>query len=207
MRVAVCDDHSMFADALADALRRLGHVVVGTAVTLAEVVDLVARERPEICLLDLWFDGLVSLDVAGRLRDEHPEVRVVLLTADLAAEAAAALDSGVVQAVVGKHWSLALIDHTLARVAAGGQVHRLVPVQARDREPAAPHLTGREQEVLSLLATGASTTEMRQRLEVSEHTIRTHVRSVLSKLGVHSRVEALRVAHDRGLVQTGTASW
>jgi two-component system, NarL family, nitrate/nitrite response regulator NarL len=205
MRVAVCDDHAMFADALADALRRLGHVVVGTADTLDEVVDLVARELPEICLLDLWFDGLPSLGAAGRIRVEHPEVRVVLLTADPAPEAVAALDAGVIQAIVGKHWSLALVVQTLARVAAGRHVRRLVPLRAEGAEPVAPHLTAREQEVLALLATGASTTEMREHLDVSEHTVRTHVRSLMSKLGVHSRVEALRVAHDRGLVQTRTA--
>lgn len=202
MRVAVCDDHALFADALADALQRLGHVVVGTAVTLDDVVDLVARERPEICLLDLWFEGLPSLVVAHRLREEHPEVHVVLLTADSAPEAVAALEAGVIQAIVGKHWSLALVDQTLARVAAGHQVRRLVPVRAEGKKPVAPHLTTREREVLALLATGASTIEMRRRLDVSEHTVRTHVRSLLSKLGVHSRVEALRVAHDHGLVQT-----
>jgi len=207
MRIAVCDDHVMFADALADALQRLGHVVVGTAVTLDQVADLVTRERPEICVLDLWFDGRPSLSVACRLREEQPEVRVVLLTADSAPEAGAALDCGVIQAIVGKHWSLALIDQTLARVAAGRHVRRLVPLRAEGTEPVPAPLTGREQEVLALLATGASTTEMRQRLEVSEHTVRTHVRSLLSKLGVHSRIEALRVAHDRGLVQTGTALW
>jgi DNA-binding NarL/FixJ family response regulator len=93
----------------------------------------------------------------------------------------------------------------LARVAAGRHVHRLVPLRAEGAEPVAPYLTAREREVLALLATGASTTEMRERLDVSEHTVRTHVRSVLSKLGAHSRVEALRVAHDRGLVQTRAA--
>ena len=249
MRVAVCDDHALFADALADALQRLGHVVVGTAGTLDEVVDLVARERPEICLLDLWFDGLPSLDVARGLREEHPETRIVLLTVgvehaapvrtgehpkatvldrrvvegdpdrgelaivavvllaacDGGREAVLALEEDVIQAIVGKHWSLALVVQTLARVAAGRHVRRLVPLRAEGRQPVTPHLTAREREVLALLATGASTAQIRQHLDISEHTVRTHVRSLLSKLGVHSRVEALRVAHDRGLVQTGTA--
>ena len=200
MRIAVCDDHLIFADALAGALHRRGHVVVGTAVTLDEVIDLVGRERPEICLLDLWFDGLTSLGVARRLREEHPEVRVVLLTADPGPEATSALDGGVIQAIVGKHWGLALVEQTLARVAAGRQVSRPVPLRAESKGLVAPPLTGREREVLVLLANGASTIEMRERLDVSEHTVRTHVRSVLSKLGAHSRVEALRVAHDRALV-------
>ncbi len=111
----------------------------------------------------------------------------------------------VIQAIVGKHWSLALVVQTLARVAAGRHVRRLVPLRAEGKQPVTPHLTAREREVLALLATGASTTQIRQHLDISEHTVRTHVRSLLSKLGVHSRVEALRVAHDRGLVQTGTA--
>ncbi len=205
MRLVVCDDHEMFVDAFAVALGRLGHDVVGTTTRLAEVPDLVRRTEPTLCLLDLWFDGVASLDVARRLRTDHRTLRTVLLTADAATEAVAALDDGVIDAIAGKDWTITLIDQTLARVEAGRPVRRLVGVRQRGADATAPRLTLRERQVLELLASGASTVEIRRALGVSDHTVRSHVRSVLSKLGAHSRVEALRVARDHDLLPSAGA--
>lgn len=201
MRVMVCDDHAMFLEALADALTRLGHEVVATTTDLDEVAALVGRSRPDAVLIDLWFDDRPSLPVARRLAAGHPEARLVLLTADVSPEALAALDEGVVQAVAHKSWGLALIDQTLTRVASGSPVRRLLAMPSTGTRAEGPRLTGRELQVLRLMSGGASTTEMRLRLGVSEHTVRSHVRSLLAKLGVHTRVEAVRRAHDHGLVR------
>lgn len=201
MRLAVCDDHAMFLDALADALTRLGHDVVATTTQLTEVAGLVERTSPDICLLDVWFEDTSSLDVARGLREHRPGTRVVLLTADVSPDALAALEDGTVQAVAHKGWSLDLIDETVTRVATGAPVRRLMATPGVRRSIQAPRLTGRELEVLHLMAHGASTTEIRHRLGISEHTVRSHVRTVLSKLGAHSRVEAIRRAHDHGLVR------
>jgi two-component system, NarL family, nitrate/nitrite response regulator NarL len=200
MRLVVCDDHAMFLDALADALARLGHEVVGTTSELTEVAGLVGRTTPEACLLDVWFDDTSSLDVARGLRARHPGLHVVLLTADVSREALAALEDGAVQAVAHKSWSLELIDETIRRVASGSPVRRLLAMPNVRSSLHAPRLTGRELEVLHLMAHGASTTEIRHRLRISEHTVRSHVRNVLAKLGAHTRVEAIRRAHDHGLV-------
>ncbi|MBO0846363.1 MAG: response regulator transcription factor [Nocardioides sp.] len=208
MRVVACDDHTMFLDAFSWALARRNHDVVGTASELHEVAPLVDKARPEACLLDLWFGGVQSLDVARSLRERHPELLIVLLTGDAAPEALAALDDGTVHAVAHKTWNLELIDETLTRVASGVAVRRLLAMP-REREPAGtrpaaptgqtPALTSREHEVLELMASGASTTEIRRQLGVTEHTVRSHVRNVLAKLGAHTRVEAVHRALEVGL--------
>lgn len=204
MRLLVCDDHAMFRDALCTALDRLGHEVVGATGVLGAVPGLVADRRPEACLLDLWFGDVDSLAVARAVRSSAPEVHVVLLTADVADRATTALETGVVSAVAHKTWPLTLVAETLARLADGRPARRLVPLPRPPQRGPVPDLTDREREVLRLVADGASTTEMRRRLGVSEHTVRSHVRNLMAKLGVHSRVEAVHRAHQHGLVSTGT---
>ncbi len=205
MRLLVCDDHAMFRDALGSALESRGHAVLGTTGALDEVLALVLAHRPDACLLDLWFGDELSLDVARAVREAAPEVHVVLLTADVAYEATTALEEGLVRAVAHKTWRLDLVDETLARVGAGRPGRRLVALPRPVTAGPVPRLTEREQEVLDLVADGASTTEIRQRLGVSDHTVRSHVRHLLAKLGAHTRVEAVRRAHEHGLVPTGTA--
>jgi two-component system nitrate/nitrite response regulator NarL len=200
MRLVVCDDHEMFTEAMGLALGRLGHEVVGTANHLDEVPALVEDTQPELCILDLWFESESALEVAHRLRIGHPSLRIVLLTADASPEAVTALDCGDIDAIAGKEWTISLIDQTLARVASGRPVRRLVGVGRDSTVGTAPLLTAREQQVLDLLAAGSSTLEITLRLGVSDHTVRSHVRNVLAKLGAHSRVEALRVARDRALL-------
>lgn len=201
MRLVVCDDHVMFLEALAGALAALGHEVAGTTGSLDAVPGLVERERPEACLLDLWFGDVQSLDMARGLRESRPELHVVLLTGDPSPEAIAAMDAGTVQAVAHKTWKLTLINQTLTRIASGAPVRRLVAIPSAHSETDRPRLTSREHEVLDLMATGASTTDIRYRLGVSEHTVRSHVRNLLAKLGAHTRVEAVRRAHEHGLVR------
>jgi two-component system nitrate/nitrite response regulator NarL len=204
MKLLVADDHDMFLEMLSAALRRRGHDVVATTETLDDIVDLVATTGPELCLLDLWFGQDTALTAARRLREEHPGVRIVLLTGEQPDEAVGILQEGVVDAVAGKLWTLDRIDQLLHSVRDGRQVRRVVGTEALvEATPPGDRLTEREQEVLRLLATGACTTEIGDALGVSTHTVRTHIRSLLSKLSVHSRVEALRVAYDRGLVTAG----
>ncbi|HEY3531215.1 MAG TPA: response regulator transcription factor [Nocardioides sp.] len=201
MRLVVCDDHVMFLDALATALDSLGHDVAGTSRTLDDVPALIERESPDACLLDLWFGDEQSLDLARDLRRNHPSLDVVLLTGDVAPEAIAALEDGTVQAVAHKTWKLALIHETLVRIATGAPIRRLMAMPSPSAHGDGPRLTTREHEVLDLMATGASTIDIRHRLGVSEHTVRSHVRNVLAKLGAHTRVEAVRRAHEQGLVR------
>ena len=206
MRLVVCDDHAMFLDAFADALRRLGHDVVGTTSDLTAVGSLVASTAPTACLLDVWFEDSPSFEVARELRELHPDLQIVLLTAEVSPEALALLEEGTVQAVAHKSWRLDLIHETISRVATGVPVRRLMAMPDMRSSLESPRLTARELEVLQLMAQGASTIEIRHRLSISEHTVRSHVRSLLAKLGAHTRVEARLLAHDHGLVSAAVGN-
>jgi DNA-binding NarL/FixJ family response regulator len=206
MRLVVCDDHAMFLDAFADALTRLGHDVVGTTSDLTAVGSLVASTAPTACLLDVWFEDRPSFEVARELRELHPDLQIVLLTAEVSPEALALLEEGTVQAVAHKSWRLDLIHETISRVATGVPVRRLMAMPDMRSSLESPRLTARELEVLQLMAQGASTIEIRHRLSISEHTVRSHVRSLLAKLGAHTRVEAIRRAHDHGLVSAAVGN-
>lgn len=204
MKLLVFDDHDLFREALTAALRRRGHEIPAETGILEEVPGLVSRHRPDACLLDLWFGLELSLDVARLVHRTDPDVHIVLLTADVAPEATAALDEGVIRGIAHKSWHLAVVEEMLQRVAQHRPVRHLVPLPTVPEPDPGPSLTDRELEVLHLIADGASTTDVRHRLGVSEHTVRTHVRHVLSKLGAHNRVEAVSRAHDRGLLAAHT---
>jgi DNA-binding NarL/FixJ family response regulator len=183
--------------------------IVGRVDTSDEIGDdltrAITRHDPAVMVVTAEVHDNAGLVLAGRLREEHPDVPVVLL-ADTASGPAlvSALAAGCAGFVA---WDSCFTELVLAvRTAARGGVH--VPVAMA--EDLAAHLqpeprsrfdlTDRELEVLALLARGRSTEEIVAELTVSVHTVRNHVRAILAKLGAHSRLEAVAIATRRGLV-------
>ncbi|RZQ60642.1 response regulator transcription factor [Amycolatopsis suaedae] len=202
--VVLCDDHTLFSDALAAVLARHGFTVRGSTTRLDGVVSLVRSRQPEVCLLDRRFAEGDALHLIDLIRVASPGTRVLVLTADRDAagqqEALRAGAAGFVQKTCG----VAELTAAIRTVASGQTAVSAVPVQAR-REPGrrgdaaaarrlAGHLTARERECLALLVEGLSTSEMVDRLGVATTTVRTHVQALISKLGVHSRLEAVSLA-------------
>jgi two-component system, NarL family, nitrate/nitrite response regulator NarL len=207
--LVLADDHAAFGDALAAVLETHGLTTVAVVRTLAEVVPALERCRPELCVVDRWFDDGDVLAVLPKLRAASPETRVVVLSADPDRGAAqAALDAGAHGFVHKTRGVSALLD-ALARVAAGVVVVEVPPRWSGGRErshdparhPVTP-LTGREYECLGLLVEGASTTQIAGRLGVGTNTVRSHVQALMTKLGVHTRLEAAAYAVRHGLVET-----
>lgn len=203
MTTIVCgDDHAVFLEALVSILQNHGMQVVGTGRTLAEVADTVGRTEPDICLLDRRFgdgdraDGVTTVLAAG------PHTKVIMLTADSTNDGMrTALQAGAV-GYVNKTSGLEYLIGTIHGVARG-EVRFDVPAQRRiapgpgkpkDVELRARYLTLRERQCLALLVDGHATGAMAERLGVSVTTVRTHVRTLLTKLGVHSRLEAAALA-------------
>jgi two-component system nitrate/nitrite response regulator NarL len=196
------DDHVVFLDALSTALTQYGYVIRAVASSGAEMVASVRREQPDACLIDR---SLPTDDDAGEtigsLLAVSGGTAVLVLGTDLGARAVnRALDAGACGYVHQSRGLEAVVSalqrircgETVIDVPAAPQVPRSVRTEANHR--LAAQLTSRERECLLMLLEGLDTTAMVERLGVSRTTVRSHLQSVLTKLGVHSRLEAVSFA-------------
>jgi two-component system, NarL family, nitrate/nitrite response regulator NarL len=206
MRVVLCDDHRLLLQALATALAARGYSVEAVTTTPEEAVRAVDRCDPDVLLTDLSFPQGSGLDVAAAVRSGHPRTKVVIITGSedphFLSQALEVGVSGYVlkgerieaicDALEAAHRGDVTLDASLVRKLVGGDA-ALVP---RQRGP--QHLTPREHHILELLDQGLETHEIVRRLGVSQSTVRTHIQNILSKLGVHTRLEAVVALGDPG---------
>lgn len=215
MRIVIADAHRIFAAALESLLKRADHDVVGCVASLDAAVELTLREQADACVLDV---GLAANRRPGDLQEVMAGLPrtafVVLADSSDSSGFAAALAAGVHGAALKTDdfvEVLRVLTGVVARLTrrpAGGVVlslsvqtaHR--PVRHSTRYPALDHLlTPREREVLTRLVYGESTASMARSMGVRLSTLRTHIDSVLIKLGVHSRLEAVAYAVREGIVE------
>jgi DNA-binding NarL/FixJ family response regulator len=202
-RVLIVDDHPLTRDALAALLVQQGFDVVGGAEDGESAIVAAASLAPDIVLLDLTMPGMDGLTALPLIREAAPDSEVVVLTASDAEEnLLAAIRSGA-SGYLLKTEPPEQIASFLRGVARGeaalsGGVARRLLDRVRDggRLSGVPEeitrvLSAREVEVLLLLDEHLGTDEIAQRLFISEHTVRSHVKSLLKKLGVSSRRQAL----------------
>jgi DNA-binding NarL/FixJ family response regulator len=203
-RILLVDDHPLTRTALAGLLQQHGFEVAGQAADGEDAVRSAAELRPDLILLDLSMPGLDGLSALPRLREAAPACEVVVLTASGEEDNLLAAIRGGAAGYLLKSEPPARIIEFLRGVARGeaalsGAVARRLLEQVRsggDRGDGVPDaiaaaLSARELEVLLLLDEHLSTDEIAKRLFISEHTVRAHVKSLLRKLGVSSRREAL----------------
>jgi len=202
-RVLVVDDHPLTRDALGALLRSHGFELVGLAADGEEAIRAAAETQPDVILLDLLMPGLDGLSALPRLREAAPACEVVVLTASGTEENLLAAIRGGAAGYLLKTESPDRIADFLEGVVQGeaalsGPVARRLLDQVRSGgrgsgvpDRIASALSARELEVLLLLDEHHGTEEIAQRLFISEHTVRSHVKSLLRKLGVSSRREAL----------------
>jgi DNA-binding NarL/FixJ family response regulator len=213
LRVLVVDDQQIVREGLATILDLLPDVtVVGTAANGSEALELVARRRPDVVLMDLHMPVLDGVGATRRIVAEHPSSAVLILTTfggdDDALEALRAGARGVLTKDAGRED----ISRALHQAAAG-HMTLAAPLQARllgvtgpARPPAAPErahlpdgLTAREAEVLALIGAGFTNREIAGRLVVSETTVKTHINHVFAKIGARDRAAAINYAVRHGL--------
>jgi DNA-binding NarL/FixJ family response regulator len=201
IRVLVADDHVTVLEGLAAIIgRQPDMVVVAQAANGREAVDLWQTHRPNVGLFDLRMPVLDGVGAIDEIRGRDASARVIVLTTfDTDIDISKAIKAGArgyllkdapreelltcIRKVHSGETSIA--QSLVARLAAG-----------MSSEP----LTGRELEVLSLLARGKSNKEIGTNLYISETTVKSHLRSIFTKLNVLSRTEAVAAAHRRGLV-------
>ena len=203
-RVLIVDDHPLTRDALATLLAGNDFEVVGQASDGREAIELAGRLRPQLVLLDLSMPGLDGLSALPGLRDAVPDAEVIVLTASGTEEnLLAAIRAGAAGYLLKSEPPDRIVDF-LRGVARGeaalsGEVARSLLEQVREggyRNGGVPDdiagaLSAREVEVLLLLDEHLGTDDIAKRLFISEHTVRSHVKSLLHKLNVSSRREAL----------------
>jgi two-component system nitrate/nitrite response regulator NarL len=207
MRVMIVDDHTLFADAIAIQLEDVGMEVVGRATNGTDAIDEARRTEPDVVLMDLALPDQSGLSAGRAILEERPTTRLVVLTAlEDRAVADEALRLGF-RGYLTKDTPVARFVEAIGSVCEG-EIVLPQRLRASARRPGgdadiallASLLTSREREVLALLVEGADGGAIAARLGISRNTVRTHVQSILTKLQVHSRLEAATFAVRHRLV-------
>jgi two-component system NarL family response regulator len=212
----ICDDHKILTDALATMVGLDDELTLVTPPvhTAEEAIVLATEHLPDVVLMDIVFKGgeLTGIQATRAIKEASPSTKVVVMTAHdedrLLVEAVEAGASGflskdeaadeVLAAVKAAAEGEVLIDPTdLTRLLA--QVSREREEQ-RDAQKLLDDLTDREREILGLLATGMRNEDIARQLYISPQTVQTHVRNILGKLRVHSKLEAVAFAVKHGAI-------
>jgi len=181
LRAVIADDDPLARRVVRDVLQRTPDIVIAAeASDGVEAVELGLHYRPEVLLAEAALGRMDGIEVARRVTERAPEVRVVIFTVnvtlDLAVRALRAGASGILSKEVS-------IENL-----------RAMPEDYAGMRPVKSSLTAREWEVLDLVSSGASTQEVADVLVLSEDTVYSHVKNIMRKLGVHSRAEAIAEA-------------
>ena len=215
IRVLLCDDQALVRSGFRMILEAREDIeVVGEADDGAQALELTWRLLPDVVLMDIRMPGIDGVEATRRLVAAGAEARILILTTfdldDYVFEALRAGASGfmlkdvqpaqLVEAVRVVARGEALLAPTVTRRLLDRFAHTL-PGAREEPAPEFSSLTDREREVLTLLAEGLSNAELAERLFLSETTVKTHVSSVLRKLGLRDRVQAVVLAYQAGLVR------
>lgn len=210
--VLIVDDAELFRAALAAAVRDAGFDVVATAGDAMTAISLAKEHEPDLVLLDNLMPGMLGLEVVSTIVSDVPHTAVVLLTSS---ESVEDLMSGIKAGARGymtKDTPLDKLVEALRSVVDGGAVttpmmgakmFEIVRQLLKTRDVVAarqPTLTGREIEILELVAEGMTSREIADRLFISENTVKNHIRNVLEKTGLTSRHDAVRYAMRVGII-------
>ncbi|MGO8826204.1 MAG: response regulator [Acidimicrobiales bacterium] len=211
--VMVVDDHPVFAEALAMAIDSTEELTcVGTALDIAQAAALADEFEPDVAVVDVQLDGTDGVSGTRLLRDQHPQMQVLVLTGrpldrSLVRDVA---DSGA-SGLLPKSASLGevvetipvLRDHSFAveRRSLVSLCETDGGVEMPRRSRGSDLLTKREHDILSLLVSGVDLQSAAGRLGITVNTARGYVKNLYRKLGVHNQLELLAVVRERGLLE------
>jgi DNA-binding NarL/FixJ family response regulator len=206
--VVLADDHRVFTEGVAMLLQASSGIrVEGIGTTVQELIEIVNLVQPQVSIIDYELPDGNGVDAIAAIHACSPGTKVILLSAY-------ENDSYVVKALevgcagyLSKRTAADTVVNAVRSVAAGEllvEPHLLTSVIANAvirRNQSSEQLSPREDDVLRLLATGATTSEIAQELMVSAHTVRSHIKHLLNKLGAHSRLEAISIALREGYLK------
>lgn len=207
IRILIVEDHQVVADGLSALINDQDDMtVVGIAGSVSDSIVRTAELLPDIVLMDFRLGDGTGADAGMAIRQVRPETKLVFLTReDSDAARFAALEAGA-SAFLHKSRAASDVVDAIRVVAGGGSLFTPRTISAllnkrREAETQLERLTPREKEVLRMMAEGAASRDIASRLGISYTTVRTHIRSLGSKLGVHSKLEAIVKARELALVE------
>jgi DNA-binding NarL/FixJ family response regulator len=214
MMILLCDDQAVVRDGLEMLLKlERDFEVVATASDGAEAVELTAKHSPDLVLMDLKMPGMNGIEATRQIRAHHPEVKVLVLTTydddQWVFDAIRAGAGGyllkdtpreeIVRAIRGTLEGKSFVDPGVA----GKLLDQVASKQVQPKTLLTEKLTGREVDVLRLIARGLNNPEIAAALCLSEGTVRNHVSAILTKLEVTDRTQAAIIAIQHGLGEEG----
>jgi two-component system NarL family response regulator len=205
IRVLIADDHPIVREGLGAILGTQKDIkVVAEAADGEEACLLYDKHSPDVVFLDLRMPKKDGLQVVTELvSSRRPKPRIIVMTTyETEEDVRRALRAGA-KGYLLKGAQPEQIVETVRRVAAGESLVSAKIARTLTESLAHPELSSRELQVLRHMAAGESNKEIGQRLNITEHTVKAHVQSILGKLDAAGRTEAIAVAVKRGLIQLG----
>lgn len=199
--VMVVDDHPLLREGIAGVLESQPDMkLVAEATNQAEAVAAYRQHRPDVTLMDVRMPGCNGIDAMAQIRSEHPEAKVIILTTYRGdVQALRAIKSGAAGYLLKSSLRLELLDSI--RAVHRGQ--RCIPVEIATElamHMGDSRLSEREIGVLGLVAAGNSNKRIATLLDLSDETVKAHMRSILSKLSANDRTHAVTIALRRGII-------
>ncbi len=208
IKVLIVDDHAVLRHGVRALLARKSDiVVVGEAGNGAEAIEEFKRTRPDVVLMDITMPVMDGLEATRQIKALAPETRILVLTQHEDAEfALPLLQAGAAGYILKKAGGSELVNAIRTVFSEGAFLqpsvtHALVNHMSRDPEESGARLTGRESEVLKLIAEGLTSREIADTLHVSEKTVIAHRTNMMEKLDIHNVAELVRYAIRAGLVK------
>jgi DNA-binding NarL/FixJ family response regulator len=206
IKVVIVDDHQLVSDGIGMLLAGEPDLeVCGYARSVAEGVRLAAETNPDLVVMDFHLPDGTGLDAAVAMREVRPDVRIVFLSRDDSVSARVAAVEAGAGAFIHKSRAAADLIDAVRQVGNGSSLlspSMIASLLSHNGDLSARRdsLTPREREVLKLMAEGCSSREIADRLGISYATVRSHIRSFDTKLGVHSKIEAVVAARDMNII-------
>jgi two-component system nitrate/nitrite response regulator NarL len=209
----IVDDHVLFADAISPVLQRQGLDVIGVVTNGADALNAARRDQPDAVLIDIGLPDQSGLVIGSGILEERPTTVLIAVTA---LEDARLVKEAAKVGFRGYLTKASNLPQFVSSVRAILEGEMMFPKRmmrgdgtassVRQTSFLANQLTAREREVLALLSRGATSQSIADALDIAPNTVRTHVQNVLSKLQVHSRLEAVAFAISNGVVDGGGGS-
>jgi DNA-binding NarL/FixJ family response regulator len=214
VQVLIVQDHPLLASAISRVLEGQPDLAVsGVSTSGADAVQAATNKRPDVVLMDFRLPDVTGPAAARMIKSAHAEAAIVFHSADDSETALLdAIDAGAT-AYLTKDATADQIIEAVRRASAGEVLipaelfaraiarQRSVVTRKRERDQLLAEFTPRELDILHLLAEGLDTTAMSQRLAIAPHTVEWHVRHVIEKLQVHSKLQAVIAAAHKGLIE------